>query len=149
MDARRGLKRFTAYLLLTALAACGCQSRPAEGQVKGRVTYQGQPLPSGDVMFLAADGSKVSAGISSEGEYRIAKIPAGLARIGVVSHPRVPKGLQQPSHPNPQAAAAPPEKPVTIPMHYNKPETSGLTCDVRNGENTHDIELSPVPPGKR
>jgi hypothetical protein len=149
MDARRRLKRFTAYLLFTALAADGCQSRLAEGQVKGRVMYQGQPLPSGTVTLLAADGSTVSAGISSEGEYRFAKIPVGLVRIGVVSHPRVPKGLQQPAHHNPPAPAAQLEKPISIPAHYNKPETSGLICDVRNGENTHDIELMPVQPGKR
>jgi hypothetical protein len=140
MNSRR-LQGLSAALLLGLLAAGGCRSQPEEGEVTGRVLYDGQPLPWGTVTFLAGDGTRLPTVIGEGGRYRRDKLPVGSYRIGVVSRPTAPAGLIHPGRSDPKAS--PVEKnPFDVPPHYAKPEASGLTYDVRQGTQEHDIQLS-------
>jgi hypothetical protein len=116
-----------------------------EGTVKGRVLYNGQPLKSGTVTFLFADGSKKGSAIGPDGHYRMANVPTGLAHIGVKSENHVPPGLQQ----QPGAPGVKPDEPrepvVKIPSSYNTPEGSRLTYEVRKGSQEYNIELTSKP----
>src|SRR4051812_29066823 len=69
-------------LVLTASLA-GC-AKPT-GSVSGKVTYKGNPLKGGNVIFLKADGQSEWADIGEDGKYQIDKILAGPVKIGVVT----------------------------------------------------------------
>jgi hypothetical protein len=133
-------------LLLAMLSAAGCGSSPPKGQVKGKVLLHGTPMRSGTVTFVGADGQEKLAPISSEGIYQISDLAVGEAKIGVASRPPIPEGLKNfpgPPGPGPTTFPPPPEKAVEIPSKYNDPDKSGLTYDVKSGEQDHTIELAP------
>jgi hypothetical protein len=147
---------------LLCLLPGGCASK---GTVSGKITYQGQPLPSGTVLFVPENGPAVS-GVISNGRYEVRGVVRGTARIGV----QVPENVASagPGFPPefrreipqgmgpPKDAALPPGvdpsvfdpaaqrsnlKTVWIPEDYRDPEKSGLKCTVEGGAQEHDIEL--------
>jgi hypothetical protein len=139
MNSRR-LQGLSAALLLGLLAVGGCRTQSEEGEITGRVLCDGQPLPWGTVTFLAADGTKLPTVIEEGGRYQLGKLPVGSYRIGVISPATVPAGLIHPGRSDPKAPVE--KNPFNIPEHYGKPETSGLTYEVRQGTQEHDIRLS-------
>jgi hypothetical protein len=140
----------------------GCTKTPhstTHVEVTGNVLFQGQPLPGGQVTFVAVKGGFSSAGtIDENGHYQI-KAPVGEVRIGVdnkMLQPqqstrggRAPKDLH---HPKPPGAAGEAHaikgRWVRIPNQYADPVKSGLTYTVKPETQTHDIELTanPTPP---
>lgn len=66
-------------LALGMLAATGCSS---EGNVSGKISYQGKPLTGGIVVFMSPGGSR-TAQIGEDGTYSISHMPIGLAKIAV------------------------------------------------------------------
>jgi hypothetical protein len=136
--------RWKAGLWLLPLLACtiGCGS----SKISGKVTHKGEPLHMGLVTFTAADGSPHTAQINEDGTYSIANVPPGLAKIAVEGFGekgRLPPGGKAMRRPkdehSPSAEAS--YAPVKINPKYKKPETSGLTCEVKGGRQTHDIQL--------
>jgi hypothetical protein len=136
-------------LLLAALAAAGCG--PARGTVSGKVKYDGRPLTVGvnTVTFHGEDGSVVSCVVEADGSYTLRNVPAGPARVTVHSLPSPPQLLMAPGEdgrpkaggpagPAPQAGRA-----AGIPERYQDPDRSRLSHQVRKGEQTFDIELTP------
>jgi hypothetical protein len=129
MQTRQALSSVRAgfYLLFLGLAGCGLGS--TTGDLSGSVSYQGEPVRSGTVVFLSADGVKQYAKITPEGTYRIAEIPTGTVLIAVIPHQR---------NPFPSGKT---EKPAPLPERYTDPKTSGITHDVRAGSQQFDIDL--------
>src|SRR5262245_54815985 len=133
--------------LWLALATSGCA--PRGPSVSGTVTFKGEPLPSGTVLFHAADGRIEHGLITGNGKYTVANAPPGPVRITVRSHPPAPVGLPSRGGPLPSAPAGmvPPAKEqrdgkfVAIPPRYLDPAQSTLTYNVRAGKQTYDIEL--------
>src|SRR5438128_8832771 len=78
-------------VLALALAVDGCG--PPQASVSGSVTFNGQPFPSGTVLFHGADGRVEHALISEDGSYTIANAPLGELRITVRSHATAPLGF--------------------------------------------------------
>lgn len=117
--------------LLAAWLAVGC-AKPT-GEVSGVVTYNGEPLPSGTVLFVG-DGppneskSDPVAQIQSDGRYHIARVVCGDVRI-IVQTPPIMKG--------PRARPS-----IEIPQKYTDPQQSGLAYTVTPGPQTFDIKLS-------
>jgi len=138
-------RRMALVLLLAALTAPGCgKGRPAN-TVAGKVYVGGKEARGGTVAFLDAEGNVVRAAIGENGNYRVAGLAPGAAKVGVVGHARVPAGFRLQDGPNPGAPAPRPEPedgPV-IPARYKNPDKSGLTYEVRAGEQEHDIKLDP------
>jgi hypothetical protein len=136
-------------LLLPALLAAGCG--PSKASVSGMVTFQGRALPSGTVLFHGEDGRVEHALIGADGGYALADAPTGAVRITVQSHPAMPAGFptsgEGPPPAPPELAAMTKDRHdgsrVAIPLRYLDPGQSGLTCTVRPGSQTHDIELQP------
>jgi hypothetical protein len=143
--------------LLLPLCLAGCSS---SGTLSGKVTYKGEALRQGNVLFVAADGWTGSALINEDGTYRIAHLPPGTYKISVESStsltqggrgsqgppggkwrpPKdapVPKEVEEAVHNTPQRVAGPPK----LPAKYAKAETSGLTCEVKSGKQIYDINL--------
>jgi hypothetical protein len=131
----RSLLAFSLTLFLVAtLAGCG---GPKVGQVSGTVTYQNKPLPNGTVTFLGPDNKGDSANIDN-GSYTASKVPVGSCKVTVSTSASsgAPKPVAVPGVP-------PPPEAVPIPGKYSKPESSGLTLEVKTGGQTFDIPLQP------
>jgi hypothetical protein len=150
-------------LLLLPLVA-GCEA--GQGQVSGRVLFDGKPLPGGRVTFrpAAPRQNSVSAELDAEGKFQVV-LPAGEvqvcidnreleprgAAIGTVTPPNLSPEMKKllggdrpdraPPKP-PDAAERPAGRYVPIPERYHALETSGLQFTVKRGEQQHDLELS-------
>src|ERR1700733_9496685 len=112
--------------LLLTVVGCGSSGGLTEGT--GRVHYEGEPLTSGSVLFVGADGTRSHSTIGEKGQYLAQGVAKGTARISVVSHSRVPAGLRKPGA---GEAAVQDKKAVEIPKRYPRPEDSGLSVEVR------------------
>jgi hypothetical protein len=112
------------------------------------------------VLFVAANGWTGSALINDDGTYRIANLTPGSFKLAVeTSADLAPTGRQTKGPPGgkwrpPKDADVPKEvegavrQPLEqisagpkLPAKYAKAETSGLTCEVKPGRQSHDIDL--------
>jgi hypothetical protein len=132
-------------LVLLAVAGCG----PAEGTVSGTVRFNGRPLTVGvnTVTFLCEDGSVKSCMVEPDGRYTLRGVPAGRARITVLSLPPPPQLGMAPGEDGKlkpvDGPASKPDQAGGIPERYKDSDSSGLSYDVQRGSHTFDIELSP------
>jgi hypothetical protein len=110
----------------------------------GTVRMEGQPLKSGEVTFVGADGTKSFSAISAKGAYHVQGVKRGKAQISVVSKARVPPGLLKPG-PGGAAGASKQEEPIAIPEDYTRPEKSGLSVMIDARKQQHDIDLTRKP----
>jgi hypothetical protein len=151
---------FLELMALAILGTSGCA--PSTGSVSGTVTYKGKNLPYGRVLFVCADGTVVSGRINTDGTYTIPQAPVGLARVAVRcleeampvltsvdpsdlpggkgtgfsgNAPQGPMMIQSAEKPNSRP------KPMRIPDHFQQAEKSGLTYEIRRGDQTYDIKL--------
>jgi hypothetical protein len=150
MPARIGAdrRRVPAALLFFSLVlgASGCGSSTS---VSGKVSYKGAPVKGGTVTFYNASNWTGSSPISADGSYKIDKVPSGPVKIAVET---------KTAKPNPRAARMPqpppdapaqggiygggdPDRYVQIPDKYEDKDRSGLTYDVKSGNQEHPIEL--------
>lgn len=91
------------------------EMKPAgAASVTGLVTLKGQLLKGGTVVFTDNQGN-VAGKIDANGAYTVEGLKPGNYKVSV------------------QGAA--------VPAAFNNPNTSGLTCDVKEGEQNHDIAL--------
>ncbi|MFO0970297.1 MAG: hypothetical protein U0793_32510 [Gemmataceae bacterium] len=124
-------------LVLAPLAGCG----GGVGDVSGVVDFGGKPVKVGDVTFYGPDNVPHGAKLDRDGKYSITGVPAGKARVVVVS-PN-PKGM--PTLVREGKKFGPDEEDVknwvALPKKYEDPATSGLEFDVKSGSNTIPINL--------
>jgi hypothetical protein len=145
--------------LLLALASSGCG--PGHGRVTGTVTYRGKPVVVGTVLIVGSDGIPAYGNVGEDGTYVIARVPTGAAQVAVNSLDPVVaarwkdrkaglRGALLPPRVKDKKVVLPqPEPPppgdrkgwFPIPEQYGNPRTSGLTCDVKRGANTCNLEL--------
>lgn len=125
-------------LLFTLIFVVGCGREP---QVTGKVTFpDGAPLTVGEVQFLAETHSAFGK-IQADGTYRLGSmkkddgVPPGTYSVIVV------KAAQ--SFPTPPGGGIDDTPPPVflIDKKFNKPETSGLTCEV-SGDRQFDITVT-------
>jgi hypothetical protein len=128
---------------MSSVAVFGCGSGgPTMGRVSGTVTFQGKPLDSGTVTFIATDGKNPNAtgAIKPGGTYSLQTSEPGDG--AVVGDYKVAITDVDPSSfntPLPGAPAAVPKS--AIPKLYQDSSTSGLTAKVESGSNTKDFVL--------
>ena len=123
------------------LAGCGGPSETL-GKVAGKVTFQGEPVTEGVVIFSNQEkGVYMTAALGPDGSYTVemaqgSGLPLGTYRVSIAPPPPndrvgpVPKPIKPGAHSN-------------IPQKYRKPDTSGLTLTVEQGENTFDVDMVP------
>jgi hypothetical protein len=137
------------YLILGLLVLTGgCKGGRSvkQAEVSGKVLFQGQPLPGGQITFFAVkDGFATTEVINTDGSYSI-KAPVGEVQISV-NNQMLRAGQLDRSHP--QRPGKEEEtiqgKYVQIPNRYAAPDRSGLTYTVKSGQQTHDVELNNTP----
>ncbi|MBN2291123.1 MAG: carboxypeptidase regulatory-like domain-containing protein [Pirellulales bacterium] len=131
-----------AALVCLVLAAClpGCKKEETLGAVSGKVTFKGQPLTEGVVMFVnKAKGVHMTAPVDAEGNYKVvmakgAGLPPGEYQVTVnppvLDAPMGAGPVQIPVYPN-------------IPQKYRNAKTSGLTLTVTEEGSTLNIDMQP------
>lgn len=134
-------RRLAAAGWVFVVLATGCDR--GTGTLSGQVTYKGQPVTSGMVTVVDADGVPHGASIQPDGKYRVTDVPAGPVRVAVTSpDPRIAaaEARGEGATPPPATAAWRP-----IPERYADAATSGLTFTVKRGDNVFPIELTDGP----
>jgi hypothetical protein len=110
--------------LLVLVAGCG---RSGYGQVEGKVTFKGQPLTEAAIVFVPERGPAAGGAVGEDGSYRL--LTKRLGDGAVLGRCKV-------------AFVSPdPLKPLPIPKKYLDAETSGLTVEVKEGQNTINFEI--------
>jgi len=142
---RRGLLGLVLFAVLLA-AGCGGDGVNRGGKLTGKVTIDGKPVSAGEVIIEGADRKHSMSGkIRNDGSYTIIDPPLGSCKLAVVTStfkdvppPTAKKGPID--YTDPKTG----EWPIYVPTpaRYEKTETSGLTVDVKAGEQTHDIPLT-------
>lgn len=126
--------------LAGALLTCGCAAsdKPDTGEVTGKVTLDGAPVPKATITFAPEEGRTSTAETDSGGAYVLqytAKVPG--AKVG--KH-KVQITTFHPATGDPGDAHRVEEVPEKIPAKYNTKST--LTQEVESGKNEINFELS-------
>jgi len=141
---------------VVASALAGCSSGDDIGRtvpVRGRVTYEGNPLGTGVVIFRPdvhkgnTGGNEARGTIDAEGYYKLSTgtgpkpkegVPPGWYQVGVVS-------LKEPAErPKDLRGGMPPPLESFIPQKYSDPATSGLSVEVTENPESgaYDLKLN-------
>jgi hypothetical protein len=143
------MHRFTRASVYVGLAACclmmaSCSGNPtveleASGaNLSGTVTLNGRPVPY--AMIIASGESGSAQALSDEGgNYKIENVPLGAVKIGVNTD--AGKGMMMGKVQAAQQGHGEAPTFVSVSEKYFLPESSGLTTNVAEGENTFAIEL--------
>jgi hypothetical protein len=127
----------SATIIALALLACiGCgptqKVDPNRAVVPGTVTFDGKPLPAGQVSFSSTEAPRSTSILIREG--------------GRYSTDRVPIGPNVVTIETESVQSGSPHLYVKIPAKYADPAQSGLTIDVKPGDNENvNFELKSAP----
>ena len=130
-----------ALLVISLFAATGCKQEEKLGRIGGKVSFQGQPVSEGIVLFsCVAKGVNMTAPLKEDGSYEVimakgAGLPLGEYKVSV-SPP-------QPFYQIGQKAPQQPKQYPNIPAKYRNFQTSGLSVNIIDGDNPFNIEMTP------
>ncbi|MCA8984711.1 MAG: carboxypeptidase-like regulatory domain-containing protein [Planctomycetaceae bacterium] len=135
------------FLGLCLLSGCSGGDTREYGSLTGHVSLNGQPAPQGTIISLlnSTTGAASSAQVLAGGEYKIPRIQVGTYQVGFSSQGQ--SGAQQPTDPDQIMKAIAdgqykaPEPSKEIPEKLRSPEGSGVSVEVKLGENSHDFNL--------
>lgn len=122
-------------LLLTATIA-GCSSKPSGGTVNGTVNLDGQPLATGQILFVAVDQGSPSADATITAGQFEAVVPLGEKRVEI----RAPKITGK------QKMYDTPDSPTVdtvvelLPAKYNVNSELTMTVDGATQEQNFDLK---------
>ena len=122
-------------VLSAIVLLAGCAAEEGEkrtGMVSGKVTLDDAPVAAGTLLFMADDGHGDSAELGAGGTYSLQLRP-GNYKVSV-SPAAAPDPLS-----SPEGGAA---KAAAIPQKYHDFGSSGLTAEVKDGDNTIDISMT-------
>lgn len=128
-----------AMLGLLAAMSLGC-GKPADERtavVSGTVTLQGAPLDAGTVLFMSEDGNAASESLAPDGSYTVRCRPDRYKIAVTPPPPPDPLGI-----PAGAAVSQVPPSGKLIPKRYQELGSSGLTVEVKKGNNRFDILMS-------
>lgn len=150
---RRSFSLAFPLVLVGSLLGCGGNSnRPATSQVKGVVTFDGKPLPTGSLLFVPTGGGPSAQGnIREDGSYELGTFTdddgavLGNFKVMITAYTQPSGGPGLPEDAiNGNAASI-----ALIPEIYGDLENSGLTATVGETPNTIDFKLITQPPKKK
>jgi hypothetical protein len=117
-----------------ALMAVGCGPPSYQletAPVSGKVTLDGNPLPSGYVVIPTAKGRMASGKLQSDGTFVLTTYDEGDgAQVG--THPVIVNEL-----PPDEFSPIPKEQRIPIPARYGSAGTSGITIEVKPDEDNY------------
>jgi hypothetical protein len=124
-----------AVTLLTLIMGCQPPDRPVE--VKGKVTFKGEPVAEGMVQFFDdKTGRGGEATIGADGTYQTTLPPGSYAVL------IIPPMITRPSKSDTPPDMMPKKMP-NIPVKYHSSQTSGFKAEVSADKTTHDFDMKP------
>jgi hypothetical protein len=123
-------------LAATLMLLTGCGGKPTKKvvTVTGTVTYHGQQLKAGIIKFIAPNGDFATAMIGPDGNFIMTDVVPGEQKVAYVGGPVGSGGPDG-------TKTAPAAKPVTVPMKFGDPQTSGVTVTVPDSGGELTVEL--------
>jgi hypothetical protein len=137
-------RRWPLAVLLIGVGLAGCQRGPKIVPVSGKVTYNGQALKFGSVMFQPDNGPLARGTIQSDGTFRLTTHTEGDGCAVGTCQVRI-TCFQSQSAQDISAQATAGEVPtggLLIPKRYTSFGTSGITAEVRRGGKPFVFELT-------
>jgi hypothetical protein len=132
------------HLALWIAAIMGCDDNPAVAPASGRVLYNGQPVPYGNVMFQPAQGQPAGAAIQPDGTFRLSTFAEydgaiiGPHKVSVACY-----SSQRPSEKTKKAVGEATLGESLLPSRYAYFDQSGLTADIpAEGNESLEFNLS-------
>jgi len=132
--------RLLAVLASALVVLPGCGSSEAIGKLSGRVTFQGQPVPEGLIVFSnPGQGAHIAVELRAGGDYVVKRFGAEGVPLGTYQVWITPPRVDAPMGP----AREPPRirEYQNIPKKYHDPTTSGLKLTVEEGENLFYVNM--------
>jgi hypothetical protein len=132
--------RVVTVLMLTLATIVGCAEDANIAAVEGMVRVDGKPLTSGTVRFVPAAGRAATGTIQSDGTYALGTFGdsdgalIGKHQVAIIAYEAADDGRPAYEMRNSTSKSLVPEK-------YMAVGTSGLTFDVKPGENRADFDL--------
>ncbi len=134
-------------ILFLPILAIGCGGGETSSTVAGKVTYKGAPVTGGTLKFYP-EGSKdvfITGAINPDGTFSLINVPKGKSKVvvetdSIKQQALMNERLKDKSGKTPGAAGPTPVY-VQIPAKYARPDTTDLTCEVKSGKNTSDLDL--------
>jgi len=142
--------RLSVAALILLLAGCGGPSRPATAPVSGRVTYQGKPVPLGQIVFYPENGRPAVGSIGPDGSYRLTTFETvgdgatpGRYRVTIQAMRVTGGGHAKTFDEELRGGGSPGPAKVEwlVPEECSRPETTPLMAEVKPGSNTIDFNL--------
>lgn len=150
------MQRLTVLLAVIVLGVpliAGCESgRPPMGSVSGTVTHQGKPIPEGTIIFEIA-GARPATGKIVDGKITEVTtfdpndgVCVGSAKIAVFAVEGGSEGgdavMANPGDVSDDASNYMGMNAKSlIPPHYNDPASSGLSFEIKEGDNVVTLDL--------
>jgi hypothetical protein len=133
-----GAAAFLGFASLFTSLGCNRVIPPGNATVQGRITFQGQPMSGGLVVFSpdverGGTGKPISAEITQDGRFQLtvggdSAIPPGWYRVAIASVPN--------------SASYMANNRANFPIQLARPDQSGLTREVKAGqENLFDFAI--------
>jgi hypothetical protein len=126
-------------MLAALLIGCSKSGGLKTAPVAGKVTFKGKPLPNGTVMFVPGEGPAATGEIDKDGNYRLSTYGngdgavLGSHKVSITALAEIGTGLPEQRNPTP---------PSLLPAKYLSHETSGLTVEVKDGNNDVNFDLA-------
>jgi len=129
------------FIALFCSMSMGCGT--GEIAVHGTVTFDGNPIPDGSIIFESEDGKTPSVGGQiMNGKYEFVGPPEGVGKKIVRIRAIRKTGRQIEAGPPAPKGTKVDETEVFIPPIYG--EKSTLTAELKSGSNEYDFALKPV-----
>jgi hypothetical protein len=128
--------------MLLLAASIGCGSDVPLGRVAGIVRVDGVPLSKGTVRFVPSAGRAASGQIQPDGTFTLGTYGkpdgalVGTHEVAIIAFDASP--VQRTAGGRPEGVVS---KPL-VPQRYMSPGTSGLTYDVKPGNNEVELDLN-------
>jgi hypothetical protein len=119
-----------AALILVPFWGCGLDAGPQAGMtvpVKGKVTYKGQPLAQGEVVFEPDGGREAHGSIQPDGTFELSTFKQGDGAVPGVHRVGVSGSLKGGKDP--------------VPLKYRSPSSSKTEVEVAEGKTEYAIDL--------
>jgi hypothetical protein len=125
-------------LVAAVLISCGCGGgRPKTAAVHGKVTYKGQPVPHGSIVFIPDSATVATGEIGPDGSYTLTTFRKGDGAIPG-AHKVVITALEDTRGRGIEPGNAPPP---LVPRKYMNRLTTDLQAEVKEEDNTIDFDL--------
>ena len=134
--------RFLILAFVVALAGCTRYEYrlPETGAtLEGTITYNGETVQMAQINVLSESGQ--SLGMIEEGRYKVERVPLGDIKIGINTEAERGNAIGQAMARAKKVNSSPTPKFIALPAKYWDPDTSGITTNVKKGNNTFDIVL--------